>query len=92
MKLNDWYVKLDLTIWIAADFECMNIPIEDPQRKTLYLNELVEVRCNTVKTPNYKKLNLRVDGLNKYLEDDCVEWFVNEILESGICMKPCFVF
>ena len=29
IKFNDWYMKIDPPIWIAADFECMNIPIID---------------------------------------------------------------
>ena len=29
IKFNDWYMKKDPPRWIAADFECMNIPIND---------------------------------------------------------------
>ena len=28
-KFNDWYLKIDPPMWIAAGFECMNIPIID---------------------------------------------------------------
>ena len=28
-KFKDWYIKKDLRMWIAADFECMNVPIID---------------------------------------------------------------
>ena len=28
-KLKDWYMKIDPPMWIAADFECMNLPIND---------------------------------------------------------------
>ena len=29
IKFNDWYMKIDPPMWIAADFECMNVPIND---------------------------------------------------------------
>ena len=29
IKFNDWYKKIVPPIWIAADFECMNIPINN---------------------------------------------------------------
>ena len=29
IKFNDWYMKMDAPMWIAVDFECMNIPIID---------------------------------------------------------------
>ena len=29
IKFNDWYMKIDPPMWIAADFECMNIPINN---------------------------------------------------------------
>ena len=28
-KFKDWYMKIDPPMWIAADFECMNLPIND---------------------------------------------------------------
>ena len=29
IKFNDWYMKIDPPMWIAVDFESMNIPIND---------------------------------------------------------------
>ena len=29
IKFNDWYLKIDPPMWIAADFEIMNIPFKD---------------------------------------------------------------
>ena len=29
IKVNDWDMKIDPPMWIAADFECMNLPIND---------------------------------------------------------------
>ena len=34
-KLNDLYVKIDLPMWIAADFECMNVPLECRSEKNV---------------------------------------------------------
>ena len=31
IKVNDWYMKRNLTIWKAADFKCMNIPADENQ-------------------------------------------------------------
>ena len=48
-KSNDWYMKIDPPIWITADFDCSNKPVNDPQRKTLFINKPVEVGYNIVK-------------------------------------------
>ena len=29
IKFNDWYMTIDPPMWIAADFECMNVVIND---------------------------------------------------------------
>ena len=29
IKFNDWHLKIDPPMWIAVDFECMNIPINN---------------------------------------------------------------
>ena len=34
IKFNDWYMKIDPSMWIAADFECMNIPVIDNDNVT----------------------------------------------------------
>ena len=28
MKVRDYYMKIDPPRWIAADFECLNVPVE----------------------------------------------------------------
>ena len=33
IKFNDWYMEIDTPMWIAADFECMNFPINDNTNK-----------------------------------------------------------
>ena len=37
-----------------------------------------------------KTLNLEKDGYIKYFGEDCVEWFINEMLEIESCMKTYF--
>ena len=36
IKFNDWYMKLDPPMWIDADFECMNNPVDDPHQNIVY--------------------------------------------------------
>ena len=47
-KNYDWYVKINLSMWIAADFEWKNIPVDDPQLKTLFVNKRKAV-CYNIK-------------------------------------------
>ena len=28
LTFNDWFTKKDTPLWIAAGFECMNVPLE----------------------------------------------------------------
>ena len=46
IEINDWFMKIDPPMWIAADFECRNIPVDDPQRKTLFVNKPMVVGYN----------------------------------------------
>ena len=83
IKFNDWYVKIDPPTWIAADFECMNLPINnnDNERVTdmLFINKPVAKGYNKVKNPDYDNLILEKDGYIKYFVEHCVEWFINEM-------------
>ena len=31
INFNDWYMKIDPPMWLAAAFECMNVPVDDKQ-------------------------------------------------------------
>ena len=31
INVNDWYMKRDPITWKAADFDCMNIPVDENQ-------------------------------------------------------------
>ena len=98
IKFNDWYMKKDPPMWIAADFECTNLPINDDNNDDdnngvtdkLFINEPVAIGYNIVKHPDYDNLNLEKDGYVKYFGEYCVEWFLNEMLEIESYMKTCF--
>ena len=109
IKFNDWYMKVDPPMWIAADFECMNLLINDYNNNKdddnnndkandnihdnnsvtdkLFVNKPVAIGYNIVKNPDYDNSNLEKDGYIKYFGEDCVEWFVNEMLEIENYMK-----
>ena len=94
IRFNDWYMKIDPPMWIAADFECMNIPINnndhDNVTDKLFLSKPVAIGYNIVKNPDYDNLNLEKDGYIKYFGEDCVECFINEMLEVESYMKTYF--
>ena len=104
IKFNDWYMKIDPPMWIAADFECMNVPINDNNNDNvdandhdnngvtdkLFVNKPVAIGYNIVKNPDCDNLNLEKDGYIKYFGEDCVEWFLNEMLEIEGYMKNHF--
>ena len=97
-------MKIDPPMWIAADFECMNIPIidndngdanvNDHNNKSLtdklFVNKPVGKGYNIIKNPNYENLNLEKDGYIKYFGENCVEWFINEMMEIEGYMKTYF--
>ena len=98
IKFSDWFMKIDPPMWIAAGFECMNIPINDNNndnvnnrvRDKLFINKPLAIGYNIVKNSDYDNLNLEKDGYIKHFGEDCVEWFVNEMLEIESYMKTYF--
>ena len=110
INFNDWYMKIDPALWIAADFECMNIPIIDNDNVNdndnddanvndhdnkgvtdkLFVSKPVAIGYNIVKNGDYENLKLEKDGYIKYCGEDCVEWFINEMLEIEGYMKVYF--
>ncbi len=94
IKFNDWYMKIDPPMWIAADFECMNIPFNnnnnDNVTDKLFINKPVAIGYNIVKNLDYDNKNLEKDGYIKYFGEDCVEWFINEMMEIESYMKTYF--
>ena len=103
-------MKIDPPMWIAADFECMNLPINDNNiyddnnddnvnvidhnnngvTDKLFINKPVAIGYNIVKNLVYDNLNLEKEGFIKYFGEDCVEWFINEMLEIESYMKTYF--
>ena len=63
IKFNDWYMKVDPPMWIAADFECMNIPINDNENGNvtdkLFVSKPNAISYIIVKNPDYENLNLK---------------------------------
>ena len=106
IKFNDWYMKIVPPMWIAADFESMNIPINNNKNNDdnvnvidhnnngvtdkLFIDKPVAIGYNIVKNPDYDNLNLEKDGYIKYFGEDYVEWFINEMLEIESYMKTYF--
>ena len=94
IKFNDWYMKIDPPMWFAADFERMNVPINDTDNDNvtdkLFVNKPVAKGYNRVKNPEYDKLDLEKDGYIEYFGEDCVEWLINEMLEIESYMKTYF--
>ena len=87
-------MKIDTPMWIAADFECMNIPINDNDNDNvadkLFVSKPVAIGYDIVKNPDYDNLNLEKDSYINFFGEDCVEWFINEILEIESYMKTYF--
>ena len=62
IKVNDWYMKKDQPMWIAPDFECMNITNNDNDNDNvtdkLFVNKPNAIGYIIVKNPYYENLNL----------------------------------
>ena len=55
IKLNDYYMNIDPQKSIAADFECLNIPVEpnnDSFKEKLFLSEPAAIGFFIVKKPD----------------------------------------
>ena len=102
IKFSDWYMKIDPPMWIAADFECKNIPINDNDNvnvndhdnngvtDNLFVNKPVAIGYKIVKNPDYENLSLGKYVYIKYFGEDCIEWFISEMLEIEGYMKNYF--
>ena len=99
INFNDWYMKIDPPRWMAADFEGMNVPFNDNDNDNnhvtdkLFVNKPVAIGYIIVKNTDYENLNLEkvgYIGYIKYVGEDCVEWFIYEMLEKEGYMKIYF--
>ena len=50
----------------------------------LFANKPVAIGYNLVKNPEFENLSLEKDGYIKYFGEDCVEWFINEMMEKKV--------
>ena len=67
-----------------------NVNDNDGVTDKLFIHKPVAIGYFIVKNPNYDNLNLEKDDYSKYFGEDCVEWFINEILEIETQMKNYF--
>ena len=83
IKFNNWYMKKVPAVY----FECMNVPPEFANEsysiKKMFVNEPLAVVYNLVRKPDFDNLSLEKDGYNKLFGHDCVEWFVDKMLEMN---------
>ena len=54
IKIFDWNKNVDPSIWVDADFNCMNIALDDPIQKTNLKNVALGPVYNMVKLPYYE--------------------------------------
>ena len=84
-------------MWMATDFECMNVLINDNDNVNvnvndrftakLFVNKPVAIGYNVVKNPDYENLTLEKSRYIKYFGEDCIEWIINEMIEIESYMK-----
>ena len=71
-------------------FECTVESNNNNFIERLFLNKSVAIGYNIVENPGYENLNLKKDGYIKFFGEDCVEWFINELLDLEGNLKNCF--
>ena len=71
------------------DTDIVHVNDNDDVTDKLFVNKPIAISYNIIKNPDYDKLNLEKDGYIKYFED-CVEWFINEMLEIETHKKSYF--
>ena len=88
-KKNCWYMKRPLLKLIAADSDCMNIPLNDSKDKKKFVNKPTAVTSHKMKTPYHGdcKSYPETKGCHKHFGEDLIECFVNEILELETYME-----
>ena len=74
IKFNDWFMKIDLPIWIDADLECMNTPLADTNQKNFSVSRANAISYNKVESPYYDG-DLLLDT-DRYIESFGEDWIV----------------
>ena len=76
------------------DYNNVNVNVNDHDNNgvtdKLFINKPIAIGYSIVKNPDYDNLNLEKEGYIKYFGKDCVEWFINEMLEIESYMKTFF--
>ena len=81
-RVKGWHIKRNPAKERLADFDCVKTPLNDPNRKTRFINKPVGVVCIIVKNPSRELFKKEKHETIEHFGEDCVEWFVNEILEK----------
>ena len=84
IKLTVWFMKIHPPIRVNDDFECMNIQVDDPQRKTLIETKPLGIRYNIPKDPCLSNMKIEKQGTDEHFGGDCVEKFVIEMLQRRV--------
>ena len=92
-------MKINLPMWITANFECIDVPLESANENDsmengnkdrcrsankMFVNKPVAVGYNSLKSSDHGNLNLGKEGYNKYFVEDCIEWFINDMMDSTL--------
>ena len=86
LKFNDSSVEIDSSMWKATDFDCTPKPVATKSEnytfmEKLFVNKPVAIDYNIMKNSFYKNLSLGKQGYSRYFGEDCVEWFISEMLK-----------
>ena len=49
LKFTDWFTKRNSKTWIDVDIDCMNLPTDNPNQKTLCVSESIAVGYSLAK-------------------------------------------
>ena len=81
-------MKVVLPVFTNADFEYMNVTIDDANEETFVINKPFAVGYIIIKnTCYYGNVLLVKNGYNGYLGEDCFEQFLKEMLEIEAYVK-----
>ena len=73
LKFKDYHMKVPVPIRVYADFECINQPTDDPiKSKVLFIQIPIAV--------GFYLISPFGNQYYSYFGEDCVTWFVNEML------------
>ena len=74
IKSKDWYLNIDPPIKIAADFECMSVPVQpnnDSFMDKLFVNKPTKIGYKTAKNPDYANVKLEKERYNFNFPECC---------------------